>query len=238
VLVPIAVSLLMAAGPPVLTDPRGALEHAAHIAENGRRLEAADIALQAGDPRLALSLIEPFQPANKDEEARKLRVEVDAYVAIADHARATERLDRLAKHDGWVTHGQRQRYYLNMGRTRGRIADAGLLVYALALGWLVLVGSRELLRVYKETLVFAAVSVVAVALFAVSGAAVFSNVAALAAIGVLALVHASAAAMRRLAPSPRWRLILLVFLILGSLGAVATVIARMDLDLLLSAVFG
>lgn len=232
------VLLAAADGPPVLSDPRGALAHASHIADEGRRLEAADLALEGHDPRLALALIEPFQPATPEEEARKLRIEIDAYVALADTARAGERLDRLAQADGWAAHVARQRYHLKEGVTRRRIADGGLIIYALALAWLVLVGARELLRVYPETIGFGFASVLAVAAFVYGGSIVFANVCALVAMAMLALIHASAAAMRRLAPSPRWRLILLVFLILGALGAVATVLARVDPSLLLSSVFG
>lgn len=231
------VSLLIAAGPPVLSDPRGALEYAATIAEQGRRLEAADLALAAKDPRLALKLVDPFQPVTPEENARKMRIEIDAYVALADTPRATERLDRLAAIEGWGAHEQRQRYYLSQGAARARIAEAGLIIYALALAWLVLVGSRELLRLYKETIAFAFASVLAVAAFSIGSSVVFANVCALIALAILALIHSAAAAMRRLAPSPRWRLILLTFLILGSLGAVATVLARMDPGVLLSAVF-
>jgi hypothetical protein len=221
----------------VLTDQRGALAHAAKIAGEGRALEAAEIALEAGDPRLARAFADRFRPASLEDEARKLRLEADAYVLEGDRAAAEERLATLEKIEGWHTHSGRQRAYLRTMAGRARIGDGGLLLYALSVAWMLLVGSRELLRLHKESVVFAIGSIIAVGALSI-GSVVLANAMAIVCLAILALIHAAAASMRRLAPSPRWRLILLTFLILGSVGAIAAVVARLNFGLLLSAVFG
>jgi len=56
--------------------------------------------------------------------------------------------------------------------------------------------------------------------------------------GVLAQVHATSAAMKRLAPGPRWRIILLTFMLLGAAGLSISVLSRWSAVLLELTILG
>lgn len=190
-------------------------------------LKAAAEALEAGDPRRALELIEPYQPAGERDLGRKLRLEADAYVAQGDRIRAEERFARLEKIDGWQAHVRQQRAHAKNGALKKQIGDAGSFVFALALAWLALMGSRELLRFHRAALLFIPASIGAILVMSL-GSPLLAQALGVFSLCVLTLIHATAASMSRLSPGPRFKILLLTSLILGSLGALAAVAARLE----------
>ncbi len=190
-------------------------------------LKSADEALEAGDPQRALSLIEKFRPADDQNLGRKLRIEADAYVAQGDHVRAEERFARLEKLEGWAAHVRQQRAHAKNGAIKRQVTEVGSIVFALALAWLSLMGSRELLRLHRAPLFFVPAAIGAVLVMS-RGSAQLGIALGVFALLVLTLIHATAAAMRRLSPGPRFKILLLTGLILGSLGALAAVAGRLE----------
>lgn len=212
--------------PPLLLDPAGALI-AAKESSAEAPLWAAEAQLLAGDPKVALATL-----AGAGATARRLRLEVDARVALQDR-QALPLIEALAGHDGWEQHAARQRAAMEAKERRQQWVRLGSMLFALTLGLLILTGARELLALRIETavvgigaaLVLALVSQLSKPLMAVAGVACMAGV---------ALVHAGTAAVRRTAAPPRIRLMIAASMLLGFGGVCWAVGAQIGLGGILS----
>jgi hypothetical protein len=217
------VGLVFASGPPVLLDPRAALESG----KDEIPLRKAEIELLAGDPARAEETLGAFSPSDDGERTRKLRLEIDAEMAAGDTKLAEPKIEALADRPGWKAHARRQRLRLPILTLRDDAATFGALLFAFALAVLGLGAARELLRLRVETRIFGVTVVVAV-LVASKLPAPFSSAISILALSMLALVHAATGAVVRGRPSPKGRLFLLTTLFLGALGALLGVLSRVD----------
>lgn len=216
---------------PVLTDPRSALQDARRLTDEGERLRAAEIELLAGDAKEAIRTLADFRPSGEGEAHRRVRLELDAYVVLGDAKVASERIERLAKRPEWQSHARKQRARLGSISTRGMLGQIGDVLFAGALAVLLLAAARELLRFRVETVIMLVAVVIAIAL---AGAAALPLGVPLGLVGLamLALVHAAAGAVRRMAPGPKGRLFVLALAILGATGSAFAVLSRIDLSYL------
>lgn len=214
--------------PPVLLDPSAAAAEIPALAESGEVLRAAELALLAGRPERTVELLRSGPAA---EGPRALRLVLDAEVALGHRRVAEARLAELTAQPGWGAHVRMMTGRVALAERVDLVARGGALLYALAFGFLVLGAGRELLRLLRETAVFAAALALAVGVARTTDPATSAGI-ALAGAATLVLVHGAAAAARRLAPRPRIRLLLALTLVLGVAGAVVAILARLQPDLL------
>ncbi len=221
---PPAAVLLLAIGAdpaPLLLDPEGALAAAREDAR-AAPLRAAEADLLAGDADAALADL-----ADAGSTPRRLRLEADAHVALHDHA-AAALLEGLARHPGWAQHARRQQATMAAADAQQDSVRLGSLLFALALGLLVLAGARELLVVRIETVV-AGIGAAAMMLILAELSKPLMSVGGVLAVAGLALVHAGTAAVRRTAAPPRVRAMVATSMVLGFSGAVWAVFTQISL---------
>ena len=207
--------------PPVLMAPEEAQKEAtlARMSEAAR----AELLLLARDPSQALD----FAGSAKNlEDPRRLRLMADARVQLGHVTEAETLLTKLEKYPGWRKHVERQRSAMEaIGRAR-TTTRTGLALYALALGALALGGARELLRPYAPTAAMLALSAVALLVARLTWPPL-GLAAGIAGLGATFIVHAGAATLSRLEPGPRGRLLVVVVVVLGAVGAWAALAASL-----------
>lgn len=218
------------APPPVLLDPAGARDWAARSGMDPG-LRAAELLLLAGDAGAALARAEGVgedaAAGSAEQRARRLRILLDASVVLERDRQAEGYALALAQAPGWAKHATRQLQRLQARSFYRALGDAGAMTFAMAFGFLVLGGGRELLRAGRELLVAGAGLAGVVGL--VSGSThVLGTALVLCSAAVVTLIHAASAALRRLAPGTRGRFFLFALVALGGLGAFAAVLARLD----------
>ena len=185
-------------------------------------LRDAEAELLSGDPNEALKIL-----AGAGTTPRRLRLEVDAHVALQDRE-ALPLLDALARHPGWWSHANHQRTQLQEASARQDRVRLGTILFALTLGLLILAGARELLVVRIETVVAGIVSAASLLLLSAlsdprrTGAGVVV-------VGGLALVPAGTAAVRRTAAPPRVRALIAASMLLGFAGVLWAVATQIGL---------
>jgi hypothetical protein len=174
-------------------------------------LRDAEAQLLSGDPRAALSTL-----AGAGTTPRRLRLEVDAHVALNDRD-ALPLIDALARHSGWEPHAALQRARLEETWVRQDRVRLGTILFALTLGLLILTGARELLAVRIETIVAGIVGALVLLLLGALSEPLMS-VGGVVVVAGLALVHAGTAAVRRTAAPPRVRAMIAASMVLGLAG--------------------
>lgn len=214
--------LLLLAATPVLLDPAGAAAdlHDPRIPP----AQGAELALLLGQASPGRDFVErlPVGP-------RRTRLELDLSVLAEDRGAAERAYRALLQAPGWSTHAAVQAARLEERRWAARAREFGLWVFALALAGLALGGARELLRPSFETLLGAAGLLVALGvgrqvpppigeLLGLYGAVLW------------ALIHAAAAARRRVDPSGRGRAILITLVLLGFGGVLVATLAGVGLS--------
>jgi hypothetical protein len=182
----------------------------------------AEAALLSGDPQRALKIL-----AGAGSTPRRLRLEVDAHVALQDREALTL-LDALARHPEWTSHANHQRLQLEESAARQDRVRLGTILFALTLGLLILAGARELLVVRIETIVAGIVSATSLLLLSALSEALMT-VAGVVVVAGLALVHAGTAAVRRTAAPPRIRALIAASMLLGFAGVLWAVAAQIGL---------
>jgi hypothetical protein len=221
--------LVLAAPPPALTDFEAARAWAQGA--DVPPMVAAETLLYAQDPGSALDrLLE--SPVGRDDP-RRLRLELDAFVAKGHTRLGKDRAEELGVHDGWRVHALVQLERLEEMSDKRMWVRIALIMYALCLAALALGGARELLKVSVETLVFAGALLIAVVVVR-SASDALAAVLALPGAGALALVHASAATVRRTAPTVRGRLLVGSLLVLGTAGVFFAIGAQIGLTHILA----
>lgn len=234
------------APPPVLTDPRGALDavsgapaaapvNSAAAPEDriAAGLRAAEIELLAGAPARAEATLDGLAPTTPDDAGRKARLLLDAALERGDPHQAAERAAALERYPGWAQHARRAGARIEALERSSTVGGFGTILFALAIAACTVVGSRELLRPRLEVLAFGGVLLVALAL-AAGRPPPYPTAVGLFGVACLALVHGAGSALRRAIPSPRSRLFLVTVLLLGSFGAGVAVISRVDLEPLIA----
>lgn len=209
--------------PPVLTAPEAARKKAAlnSISQATR----AELSLLAHDPVAALR---HARDATDLSPPRRLRLMADARVQLGHNPEAEALLAKLEAHPGWGRHVTRQRFAMEvLGRVR-MTTRAGLALYALALGALVLGGTRALLRPDVPTAIMLALTVVALFVARITWPPL-GVAAGLAGLGASFLVHAGAATLSRLEAGLGARRLVASVVVLGTVGgwaALAAALAR------------
>lgn len=206
--------LFLAAGPPVSGDPEGVQAWAKSGAVSPR--VAAEALLLTQDPQGALEQLHDSSDAAA-RHPQSLRLEVDAYRALGEFGRAERRLERLAEHRGWEGYAVKQGRRLKAERTRRRVIRIGLGLFALSLALLGWAGARELLRINRETVVLSAVLFGALMLSRSVSTGAELLVGLFGAATIL-LMHAAFAAVRRILPGVRGRLLFATLVLLGAGG--------------------
>lgn len=232
-----ALLLLVATGapvPPVLTEPDAAQDWA-RAAESVDPMTRAETLLFAKDPSGALDVLLSADVPRTDP--RRIRLELDAHVALGHEILGEARAAELEKHPGWGVHARRQAQWLSEATTKRFIVRIALILFAMCLAVLCLGGSRELLRLSLEPLVVLGALVVAAAIVK-TGSAILATLLLLPGLATLALVHAAAAATRRTQATVRGRVLAAVLVVLGVSGAFAAVVAELGPHRILGLVAG
>jgi hypothetical protein len=212
-------------GPPVLIDPKAALEHAEEITQHGGpegMLRGAEIAVLAGRSGKALEILERLELEIEDDatRVRRLRIELDALTAAGKGEAVERTANALAARPGWAAHA-----YTRMAQARSfeRWSGAsrfGATCYALAFGTLAIMAGRQLLKLRREIAIGALLVGAAIAI-ALLGSPLHARVLALLELSWLALGHAAVAAASRTMPVPRIRALVLATFSIGALGSLA-----------------
>ncbi len=201
-------------GPPVLTDPQGAVA-AVLAGSEVPEGQGSEILLLAG-------LTEPARdrlPLHS-EAPRIQRLIADIWVAEGRATEAHAALDALQLHPGWKKHARHQRHNLQRRGWQRRGSRMGLVMFAMCLAVVALGGARELLRLHLETLATAAACALTVGLtYGVSPQ--LGLLVALVGIGTVLLNHGAVATLRRTHAGTRARVLLAVLVILGVSGVIA-----------------
>jgi hypothetical protein len=188
-------------------------------------LRRAEILLLAGRPAEARAAL----VGAAADDPRALRILAESFALEVDLVGARPALAALAALPTWASPARQTEAHLARARGARAVVRGAILTFVLCLSLLALSGARELLRFHPESAVFAVAGI---------GAAVWSRGLAdqagpavdLAVAAVFFLVHAAAAARRRLRPGARGRLLLITLALLGALGAGLALGLELGLD--------
>src|SRR3990167_793775 len=128
---------------PVLLDPRGALRSLPGVVERGKLHWAAELAILAGDGRRGVSILGLAPPAS---DPRWTRLELDARVLLLESLSANASMVALGSNPGWEPHVSLASTRLERGVLRRDLRRFGLLLFAAALGILLLGAGRFLIE--------------------------------------------------------------------------------------------
>lgn len=227
------VLLLGAVVPPALTAPDAAAKWAESAAISP--MTRAETLLFARDPAASLDALLTAEVPRVDP--RRIRLELDAHVALGHLRLGADRADALEIHDGWGVHARRQRQRLEEASTKRGIVRFSMILFATCLAALGLTGARGLLRPHFESVVFAVVVVAAVVVVR-TGSGILATLVALPGIASLALVHAAAATVRRTGVEVRGRMLATALVLIGGIGAFAAVVAQIGPQQILALLTG
>ncbi|MBI2373152.1 MAG: hypothetical protein HYV07_04060 [Deltaproteobacteria bacterium] len=203
--------------PPVLLDPTSA--RGAALATPCEPLVDAETLILAGDP---LGARERLRGA--PESDRRLRLELDAAVALGDLISARRFAASLLEDPGWRAHALRQAGMIERVELRETFTRIGTAMFALSLMLLALGGLRELLKLRKES-VSAFLAAGAASFLASFGGPGTPPTAPLVFVSWSFLAHAATAVAYRVEPGGRGRAVVLALVFTGMVGSTLAALA-------------